>query len=227
MQYMGGKKRIGARIAEVLKRYREDGQTYIEPFIGVGSVIRHMDGIRQGSDINLDLILLLKGLRDGTFIPPMELSEAKHKQLKHSTSSPLRAFAGFGCSFGGKWFRGYARNGIRNYALGAYNELLKLQPYLVGIDLSCKSYDNLAPYGDLVYCDPPYRATSKFACGSFDHEKFWYTMRMWSENNTVIISEYTAPKDFECIATYPVKSTLSSGSITANVVEEKLWTKKQ
>jgi len=35
--------------------------------------------------------------------------------------------------------------------------------------------------------------------GKFNHNKFWNIIRKWSKNNIVIVSEYTAPKDFKCI----------------------------
>ena len=56
----------------------------------------------------------------------------------------------------------------------------------------------------LIYCDPPYQTTKhpiKYRTDTkhydiFDNEKFWNTMRVWSKNNHVFISETTAPDDF-------------------------------
>jgi hypothetical protein len=36
----------------------------------------------------------------------------------------------------------------------------------------------------------------------FDHEEFWEYMRCWSRNNTVVISEATAPDDFRAITIF-------------------------
>ena len=51
----------------------------------------------------------------------------------------------------------------------------------------------------LIYCDPPYKATEGYSTGEFDHDKFWETMRKWSQNNCVFISEETAPSDFKVV----------------------------
>lgn len=65
------------------------------------------------------------------------------------------------------------------------------------------------PEGMLVYCDPPYEGTTQYgAFDSFNHKFFWNTMRMWSKNNTVIISEYKAPEDFECVLEIETKTGL-------------------
>ena len=55
----------------------------------------------------------------------------------------------------------------------------------------------------LVYCGPPYQGTTEYgAFDGFDHDLFWDTMREWSKNNTVVVSEYSAPEDFKCVAEF-------------------------
>jgi len=66
----------------------------------------------------------------------------------------------------------------------------------------CKDYDNLNPRDMLIYCDPPYFGTTQYSrqvVGDFDHNRFWGVVRKWSSNNVVMVSEYIAPKDFDCI----------------------------
>ncbi len=38
-----------------------------------------------------------------------------------------------------------------------------------------------------------------YSTGDFDHKLFWDTMRKWSKNNYVFISEETAPSDFKSV----------------------------
>ena len=57
------------------------------------------------------------------------------------------------------------------------------------------------PVNMLIYCDPPYKSTQRYSTGQFDSELFWNTMRKWSEQNVVFISEQIAPSDFEIVWT--------------------------
>lgn len=53
---------------------------------------------------------------------------------------------------------------------------------------------------NVIYCDPPYANTKQFANSqNFNYDEFWETMRQWSKNNYVLISELEAPDDFICI----------------------------
>jgi site-specific DNA-adenine methylase len=65
---------------------------------------------------------------------------------------------------------------------------------------ACK-YQSMRPKNMLIYCDPPY-ALNDYQQSSFfdfDSNEFWDIMREWSEDNIVVISEYTAPKDFKMV----------------------------
>lgn len=119
MQYFGGKAKIAKDVANYLKSIKYHNQLYIEPFIGSANVFCLMRGRKVGYDIHRDLIMLLQEVRDGTFEYPKVVTEDDYKRLKYSDkTSALRAFVGFGCSFSGKWFGGYARNNRdENYIL--------------------------------------------------------------------------------------------------------------
>jgi DNA adenine methylase len=109
---------------------------------------------------------------------------------------PDTAFAAFGCSFGAKWFCGYALGGF----IPTKNSLKKSMGKIQNVKFRCCSYEEHRPKNMLIYCDPPYANTTGYtACRKFDHEKFWDTMRNWSADNIVVISEYQAPPDFECV----------------------------
>jgi hypothetical protein len=64
----------------------------------------------------------------------------------------------------------------------------------------------------LVYCDPPYRGTTGYATGAFDHDAFWETARAWSRAGAVVlVSEYAAPPDWPCVASRAKPSCLAGG----------------
>ena len=104
MRYLGGKARIAKHIVKVLNEYREPNQIFVEPFVGAANIISRMDGERHAYDNHNELIELYKALQNG-WIPPSELSETEYDILKNETEKlHLKAFAGFGCSFSGKYF---------------------------------------------------------------------------------------------------------------------------
>lgn len=201
MMYQGGKARVCKLIGCVLRELRQD-RPYIEPFVGGAWVLAEMKGgIRMANDIQPDLKVLYEALQQG-WEPPSSLTEKDYNRLKTETPSPLRSFAMFGCSWGGKPWGGYARSGSRNYALNARNSLLSKRLNLDGVTFLCEDYRSLRPNGCLVYCDPPYVGTTGYG-NNFDHAAFWECIRGWSQNNTVVVSEYTAPPDFRVISEFP------------------------
>jgi hypothetical protein len=150
---MGGKARTAKQIATYLESIRND-RVYFEPFVGAANVICRMTGTRIGSDSHPDLIMLLRAVRDGIILPD-SISQEEYYKLKAESPSVLRGLAGFGCSFGGKWYAGYARSGTRNYCKNAKNSLLKKQPGLQGVELLCQDYRTFNPVGQLIYCLHP------------------------------------------------------------------------
>ena len=62
---------------------------------------------------------MLNAVKHGYDLPE-SVSEQEYKYIReHKDDDPaLAGFVGFGCSFGGKWFGGYARDNrtSRNYA---------------------------------------------------------------------------------------------------------------
>lgn len=225
MQYLGGKARSYKFVIEELNKH--DRPKYLEPFVGgawIASNYKHSN--KTASDIDGDLIVLYEGLQNG-WIPPNTVSEEEYKELKTAEPSPLKTFAKYGLSWGGKAWGGYARSGDRNYALNAKNSLLKKLPGLLNVKFEHKNYKDYQPENTLIYCDPPYANTTGYN-SSFDTSEFWKYMRDWSykdKNNVVIISEYTAPDDFEVIASSPRRQDIrvGKGNKEGLVVEEKLF----
>jgi DNA adenine methylase len=194
MQYVGGKFRVASKLATYLESVR-NGRLFVEPFCGGCNITAAMMGPRIASDLCEDVICLWQAVADG-WIPPTSISEAEYQAAKNMTASPLRGFIGFGCSFGGKFFGGYARSGARNYALNAHNAVMKKAKHLRGVSFVHGPYSSLSPQDSLVYCDPPYANTTQgYSSSSFDSILFWNTMRIWAtKGNTVLVSEYKAPE---------------------------------
>lgn len=97
----------------------------------------------------------------------------------------------------------------------------------MGVSFESKSYLDYSPEGMIIYCDPPYANTDtggyRANKGKFDSGLFWETMRDWSKNNTVIISEYVAPDDFKCIAEFPQHVSSVRSSKGREKITERLF----
>lgn len=213
MKYLGGKNKIGKYIANIMKERIKPDEVdgYLEPFCGSLGVTQHMTDEYKviASDTHPDLILLWKKLQKKQFISPKTVSEDRYLRIKAQKSpSALKAFVGFGCSFGGKYFSGYAQkytNGKNeNYLSAVTNSMKKLQPKITNVKFKCCDYKKWKPKNMLIYCDPPYNhskfpvnyRTSTKKYDKFDNKAFWDTMRKWSKDNHVFISEQEAPPDF-------------------------------
>ena len=218
MHYLGGKHKIGPQIAGYINSLPD--LPYLEPFVGAGWVLQYIRKTDMlASDYHPDLILMWQALQQG-WIPPNDIVEDEYNALKYAAPSALRSVAGFGCSYGGKWFGGYARGTNRNYALEAkcslIDKICRMSPNVI---FRWCDYADHAPNDCIIYCDPPYEGTTKFH-QSFSHKRFWNIMRKWSQNNIVLISEYQAPDDFKMVADWYIKSDICSKERV-----EKLWRK--
>lgn len=79
----------------------------------------------------MDMNFLMKFLKNNICILK------KNKDL----DKVLTGFVGFGCSFGGKWFGGYAKNKTNtNYALQSKKSLLKDMATLIDAEFTCSDY---------------------------------------------------------------------------------------
>lgn len=188
-----------------------------------------MENPRIAGDTNPYLIAMYQRLLEG-WIPPDEITEETYhwaRNFPEKLPPELVGFIGFGCSFGGKWFAGYARNNQnRNYCRESKRTLLRQTELLKGASFYPTSYEVWSFLSStdplLIYCDPPYEGATGYPwCKDFDYTKFWQTMRDWSQYNTVLISEYQAPDDFEIIWEKPVKSSVcrDRGTQDSNRIE--------
>ena len=208
MMYLGGKSRLAKRIGAAILENTNQRGCYIEPMIGGGSVFFELAPHFQksyGGDVQEDLILMYQALADG-WVPPDTVTEEEWSELRDSPPSALRAFAGFGCSFGGRFFEGYGRDrdGRRNFAAEAKRSLVAHQRVMDGLPVppffTHVGYDEWWPLkGSVVYLDPPYAGTKDYTSKRsgvpvFDHDGFWATATRWAQSGVhVFVSEFSAP----------------------------------
>ena len=224
MIYMGSKNRIAKEILPIILKDRKPNQYYIEPFVGGANLIDKVEGFRIGADLNPYVIEALKLIRDNPESLPDHVSEEMYQELKAMKElNGVTGVVGFTCSFGSKWFGGYASNlDGRNYALVGKRNALAQSPNLKDCLFINSSYQLLdIPKNSIIYCDPPYEGATKYKDG-FNHFEFWEWVRIKSlEGHSVFVSEYNAPDDFICIW----QKTLSTSFSTSESIKaiEKLF----
>ncbi len=200
MRFMGSKRRIAPELSIILHKHMRD--TYIEPFVGGCNMMEHIKCPRRfGSDVNPALIAMWQGLQKG-WVPPSTLSEEEYEAIKTFPgmyNPALVGFVGFGCSFGGKWFGGFARSKERDHTAESKLSVLRQRDILYDVTFSCRPYSIIDVRDALIYCDPPYENTTKYNLNYFDYTVFWNWCRRLSKHNTVLISSYEAPDDFKSI----------------------------
>lgn len=131
----------------------------------------------------------------------MALKEAKG-------TDPLSVFVAIGCSFGGKYWGGYARRKEgkpqHNYARGAVRSIDKKLAKLEGknikfSDIDYRDIEILS--GDVIYCDPPYVGTTGYRTGEFNHSEFWQWAEVVAESNPIYVSEFTDRSNWKTVWT--------------------------
>ena len=233
MKYMGSKARFAKDILKIVLKDRTENQWYVEPFAGGMNIICEANGNRMANDIHYYLIEMWKGLCDGWI--PQKINSNKYHIVRNNREQFEPRFVGwvgFNCSYGGKWFGGFAGETktkigtVRDYQIEAINNVAKQVEKMKGVVFQNKPYYELElPPNSIVYCDPPYEGTTKYA-NDFDHNLFWNWVRNISkQGHTVFVSEYNAPADFECVWQKEAKSSLSAnGKIGGNKLSvEKLF----
>ncbi len=214
-RYAGGKYRLGKHIAKSMTEYEEKYDSvhnvsrkrpYLEPFVGMCGVMRHVQGDRKriGCDLNLDVIAMWKSLQEG-WEPPVEVSEEEYIRLRDDVpeGDPSRGIVAHGASWGGYFFSKY----MPDIYPGCRRNVMKFFPLVRDVDFregGCYT-KFMGVKGHTIYCDSPYAnsigATGKKSrfLNQFDHEEFWDNMRILCRKNLVFISEGTAPDDFKII----------------------------
>lgn len=230
MKYMGSKNRIAKHLLPImLAECEKCGITkWVEPFVGGANMIDKVpDSLeRVGYDLNNHVIHALIDIRDNVDLLPDSVSEGEYKSYKGSVAKSITSWVRFGCSFGGKFENGYARdrqgNPPRNFCAEVKRNALKQSSKIQNVEFICDSYENLSFENCLIYCDPPYQGTTGYKTGAFDHDKFFDWCREQAKRNIVFVSEYNAPDDFIEVWQGEIKTNFASSRKTAthNAVEK-------
>ena len=240
---MGSKNRIAKYIVPIIQKYIDDNniKTYYEQFVCGANVIDKIKcENRIGSDLNRYLIELLIHVKKGNALYESVSRELYNSARKaYNEGNLANEFTdwelgniGFLSSYNGRWFDGgYAQSGyektkkgmrFRDYYRESKDNLLKQAPLLLDIKFFCCDYKSIQPFQSVVYCDPPYMNTKKYANSvNFDYDDFWNCMREWSVNNIVLISELEAPDDFKCIWSQEVSRSIKA--CDKSKTQEKLF----
>lgn len=225
MKYMGSKARTAKELLSIILASR-NGRPYWEPFAGGMNMICEVPangGERIASDNSVELIAFWKAFVAG-WRPPV-IDRGMYADLRAGAGTPeLRGWAGFNCSYSGKWFGGFAgvtktRNGVRDYIKEALANCEAQAPKLQGVKFIHGSYDLIPIAADsVIYCDPPYANTTGYHT-AFDTARFWEWVRIHSQKHSIFVSEYTAPSDFACVWEKSVRSSLSANGACGRSIQ--------
>jgi site-specific DNA-adenine methylase len=213
MVYQGSKTKIVKDIIPILQSYVDNPNCkgYFEPFVGGCNVIDKIKcDHKYGSDIHPYLIALLQKVQNDIEDIPLHISEEEYLNVRDNKNNYpdwYVGLVGFCATYGTRYFGGYGRSTKpdgtpRDIPNERIRNLLKQAPNLAGIKFSCKNYfdTNTNIKNFVIYCDPPYKDTTKYNVETFDYERFYDWCVMMAKNNIVFISEYNMPQDkFECI----------------------------
>lgn len=211
MWYLGSKSRISKELVPIIQSYIDKNTVgYLEPFVGGANVIDKIEHHNKiGYDIHPQLIALLKKARDDYESLPDILDEKDYIEVKNNREKYEDwevGLYGFCATFGAKYFGGYARAKDEKYAGQRTESALKnLKAQALNLkNVTLANYnfldiptDNLKGY--VIYCDIPYQNTTAYKTEKFPYEDFYEWVKKLSIHNTVLISEYTMPEEFECV----------------------------
>ena len=240
MRYVGGKTLIAGwvrdHIMAVADQYRGMSLTYVEPFVGSGAVLVRVAprfvGKIVANDIHPDLIRMWHAVTYEGWEPPGWMGETEYKELRNSgVSTPLRGFAGFCFSFGGKWMSGFERRASAQRS--ERTSVLRRASIFRRRNVEWKNTDFadlVIPPQSIVYCDPPYINTGEdcYAERFFNHVRFWSVMDSWvAQGAIVFVSEYSGPPHWPVIDEYTRPSVLgaSTGQL-GDMRVEKLYMRR-
>lgn len=232
MKYMGSKNRIAKHIIPImLENYK--GENFYDLFCGGCNLIDKIPDIynRYANDYNRATIKAMIMIRTCLKEIPKNNKEFTEEDYYKARDkfyegyiTPFNSYVGYAYSYSGKLWGGWARGEGRDYVAEAYRNAVKQSPKLHGITFTNLSYDDVEiKPNSLIYCDPPYKNTTKYKI-DFDHDKFWDWCRIkHKEGHTVYISEYNAPEDFKCVWSKEIVSSLTKDT-GSKKGKEKLFT---
>ena len=239
MNYMGSKRRLAKYIVPILQHIIDTHNLkyYVEPFCGGCNIVDKIKGIpRIATDYNKYLIELYRNI-DKLSILDTNLSREEYNDIRESYKQKDKKYEdwyygaiGFLASYKVKFFNCYGvkdSKNIRNYFEEHIRGLVKQAQDLEEVKFYAKDYVYISKLENcLIYCDPPYKDTTKYVTGEFDHDKFWDVIREVSKKNIVFVSEQTVPDDFKIVFEKDLKCTMDADKTkkTHSIVFEKFVT---
>ena len=235
MQTLGGKHHLATEISAIIASARKAEDDFWDLCCGTGNVCAAVTGGRRFAvDVVPSLVSCLRETAAGRWKPPNELSKETYDdlharwKLDRAIDDPLVAFAALGCSFGGKWFGGYARRkpGARKLPLtlaaGSAKGLLKKAKNLFDVTFICDLWQNwIDRISGVAYIDPEYANTTKYsAAPRHDPVSFWRSADALSERCRVFVSEYAGPPHWREVAAWPKYKRIARGQCV-----ERLFTR--
>lgn len=227
MKYMGSKSRLKKELIPIIQSYiNQDTTYYIEPFVGGANIIDSVNFNRKiGYDKHEQLIELLNAIKNG-YSPPEKITVDHYNEVKDSYKNKDNKYEnyyygtiGFLGAFRGLFFDSqgcadYISQGrVRNNYVESRKNILKQYEDFQNVEFVCADYKEIKiPDNSIVYCDPPYQNTSQKGYAdkdTFDYTYFWDWVRELSKRCVVLISEYNAPDDFDCIWKKEVSTNLA------------------
>ena len=244
IKYVGSKNRISKELAPIIQSYiTEETKGYLEPFVGGANMIDKIKCKNKiGYDIHKELIALLKYVQNLDNQLPVTISEEEYMNVKNNKQDYADWYVGlvgFCGSFGASYFSGYARAfkndkvTPRDMSNEAIRNIEKQRSNLIDIEFEKINFLNIdkSKFNNyVIYCDIPYKGTTKYATKSFPYDEFYTWAKEMAKTNTVLISEYNMPDDFECIWSKEIRCSINN---TVDVGDknkkriEKLFTVKK
>lgn len=226
MQIAGGKARIAKRVAQIVNAERGTRELW-EPFMGGLWATAALGGKVRASDIHPGLANLYNAVRDGLNLPDVVTREDYEVARKLPVDSALRTFVGFGCSWGGKFFGGYAGglNGKLTYAQLAKRNVEMHVRSLWQATFTCESFFEREPESNVMaYLDPPYAGTTPYAgVEAWNPERFSARVKEWVDAGAVLyVSEYAFPFG-DVVFERTAKRTLGASNGEMPAVTERLY----
>lgn len=231
---MGSKSRIAKHIVPIIQERLKDYniKTYIEPFAGGMNMIDKVICDKKiASDNNEYLIELFKNKDKLKDMLPEIVSKEHYSECRQALYD--RDFSkypqwyigaiGFLASYSGRFYDGgWNGQGFldgrskRNYYDEAKRNLLAQIDLLDEIEFRCGDYEELYgkdTYDCLIYCDIPYKNTKQYNTSlNFDYDRFWNWAERMSDKNIVLVSEYQAPDNWDCIWSKDLLKTMNHGN---------------
>lgn len=237
MKYMGSKNKLSKELVPIIQSFiTSETIAYVEPFVGGANIIDKISCDRKiGLDIKVELIELLKYCQLLENRLPQHISEEEYVRVRDNKSEYEKWYVGlvgFCATYSAKWFNGYARsnrpNGEpRDMSNEAIRNLEKQRVNLVGIEFKAMDYRDLDTsniFDCVIYCDPPYRETTSYSTGEFNHLEFYEWCCKMSKNNVVLVSEYSIEDDrFSVIWEKQSKVGIDSNKVNHSTRVERLY----